>query len=335
MKYKKSDAKAWARENWHGLCNVIIPSFSSDLKRLNEKAVRHDVRKNIENGFWGTLLVSEAATTAEEYVAFMEIAVDEAKGKHNFLLHGCFDTADDVVAMAVIAENIGLDGLLLGHPASFYPTTEKDLYDYTEFVCSKTNLGVVGFAQPHWNFQRLHPSGYPPKVMLDAARLTNLVACKFEVGGISGHYDFWRQIKDLDVLYSDPMESNFPVSVELFGQQWSGTSGYEIFGAESPRLFKLLRSGAHDEAMKLFWRIDPVRQMRSQLSTYLTGTHFINRSLWKYWAWLNGYNGGPMRQPVNKLSDAQMRQSREAMQRAGFELKNESFADFYVGRNPI
>ena len=60
MKYKKRDAKAWAREDWHGLCNVIIPSYSLDLKRLNEKGIRHDVRRNIECGFW--LWARRAAT---------------------------------------------------------------------------------------------------------------------------------------------------------------------------------------------------------------------------------------------------------------------------------
>ena len=335
MKYRKNEAKDWARQNWHGLCNVIIPSFSSDLKRLNEKAIRHDVRRNIELGFWGALLVSEAATTDEEYIRFMEIAMDEAKGKQNFLFHACFDTVDDVVRMAKVAEGLGLEGILLGHPPSFYPTTSQQLYDYTAHVCNNSNMAVVGFAQPHWNFQRLHPGGYPPKVMLDACKLDNMVAVKFEVGGITGHYDFWRQIKGMNVLYSDPMEANFPVSVELFGQQWSGTSGYEIYAGNAPKIFKMLRDGKHDEAMELYWKLHPVRTMRTQLSTYLTGSHFINRSLWKYWGWLNGYNGGPMRQPVNKVSDSQMQQSRDAMKRAGFDIKDESFADFFVGRNPV
>jgi hypothetical protein len=53
LKYKKHEAKDWARQNWHGLCNVIVPSYSSDLKRLNESGIRHDVRQNIELGYWG------------------------------------------------------------------------------------------------------------------------------------------------------------------------------------------------------------------------------------------------------------------------------------------
>src|ERR1700745_389250 len=104
MKYRKNDAKAWARQHWHGLCNVIIPSYSSDLKRLNEAGIRHGVRRNIELGFWGALLVSEASSTEAEDSEFMEIAVDEAKGKHNFLFHGCFDTVEDIVRLAKAAE---------------------------------------------------------------------------------------------------------------------------------------------------------------------------------------------------------------------------------------
>jgi hypothetical protein len=46
-KYRKAEAKDWAKQHWHGLCNVIIPSYSTDLKRLNESGIRHDVRRNI------------------------------------------------------------------------------------------------------------------------------------------------------------------------------------------------------------------------------------------------------------------------------------------------
>ena len=73
MEYTKATAKEWAKGVFHGVCNVIIPSYTADLKRLNEKAIRHDVRRNIELGFWGALLVSEAGTTMAEMKQFMEI----------------------------------------------------------------------------------------------------------------------------------------------------------------------------------------------------------------------------------------------------------------------
>lgn len=334
LRYKKTEAKEWAHANWHGLCNVIIPSFTSDLKHLNEKAIRHDVRTNIAHGFWGALLVSEAATTDDEYIRFMEICVDEAKGKHNFMLQGSFDTADDIVRMAKKAEAIGLEGMLLSHPNSYYAKTEDEVYDFIDTIASRTNLAICTFAAPHWNFQRLHPSGYPFTALVKSGKLGNIVACKYEVGGISSHYQFHKMNRNLRVLYSDPMENHFPISVELFGQQWSGTSGYECFGGASAEMFKLLRDGNYEGAMELYWRIEPARQMRAALSGQAAGANYIHRYMWKFWAWLHGYNGGPLRQPVMKLTDAQMRASRDAMVKSGFKVKDEDFGSFFVGRNP-
>ena len=334
MKYTKPDAKSWAKDHWHGVCNVIIPSFTADLKSLNEKAIRHDVRKNIEHGFWGALLVSESATTDQEYIRFMEICVDEAKGRHNFMFHGSFDTVDDIVRMGKAAESAGMEGMLLSHPNSDYLQTDQQVYDFIEYVAARSNLAICTFAAPHWNFNRIHPSGYPNSALIKSAKLSNVVACKYEVGGISSHYEFHLQNRNTGVLYSDPMEQHFPISVELFGQQWSGTSGYEAFGGASAQMFKLLREGKHNEAMELYWRIEPMRATRSALTAQSAGANYIHRYLWKFWAWLHGYNGGPLRQPVNKLSDAQMRASRDAAIKSGYKIGDESFADFFVGRNP-
>ncbi len=134
MLYTKAEAKEWAQAHMRGVCNVIIPSYTHDLRRLNEQGIRHDVRQNIAYRFWGALLVSEAGTTLEEMRQFMEIAVDEARGQHHFLLHGTFDTADDVVAMAEHAQRVGVSGLLLGYPNSFYPKSARDIYEYTAYV---------------------------------------------------------------------------------------------------------------------------------------------------------------------------------------------------------
>ena len=54
VRYKKSEAREWARENMRGLANVVIPSYSLDLKRLNERGMRHDIRKEIAYGSWAT-----------------------------------------------------------------------------------------------------------------------------------------------------------------------------------------------------------------------------------------------------------------------------------------
>ena len=59
--YNKKDARDWAREKLVGVANVTIPTMTSDFKRINEKAVRHDVELAIKHGFVGSLSCSEVA----------------------------------------------------------------------------------------------------------------------------------------------------------------------------------------------------------------------------------------------------------------------------------
>jgi 4-hydroxy-tetrahydrodipicolinate synthase len=333
--YTRDEAKTWARETWRGACNVIIPSYTSDLRDLNETAIRHDVRRNIELGFWGGLLVSEAGTTLDEMRRFMEIAIDEAGGEHRFLLQGVFDTPGDIVSMANDARALGVDAMLLGHPNSFYPTSPQELEDYTVDICTATDLAVVLFVVEHSNLRRLDVRGFPADVLERLTKVDTIVSVKYEVGRqqTTNTYDTFRRLQDADVLLSDPMEFNAPMWVDLFGMQWMGTSNYEYYGSYVPRFLDLLHRGATDEAMEEYWRIQPARDARSATMSS-GGANLVHRYLWKFQAWLNGYNGGPIRQPAMKLSEGQMKTAAEGLRKAGIATPDESFAEFFTGRNP-
>jgi dihydrodipicolinate synthase/N-acetylneuraminate lyase len=336
MKYSRSEAKEWAAEHWRGVCNVIMPSFTADLRHLNERAIRHDVRRNIELGFWGALLVSECGTTLDEYTRVMEICVDEAKGRQHFLVHGSFDTRDQLVDVVRKSASIGVSGLLLGQPNSFYPRSEDELYGYLAGVAKDVDIAVCLFATVQMNLGRFHTSGYPPQVLVRAADLDNVVAIKYEVGrpGIAGDLEMWKMLRDKRVLFSDPLEAHSPLTVEMFGMQWMGTSNYEYWGGAVPEYFALLQAGQFERAMEIYWRINPARQARVAIQATFAGANFIHRYLWKYQGWLQGYNGGPMRLPVMKLNDSQMRTVREPLLKSGFTLADEDAVDFYRGRNP-
>jgi len=151
-----------------------------------------------------------------------------------------------------------------------------------------------------------------------------VVAIKHEVGrpGLAATYEFFKMVKDKGVLLSDPLEANSPLWVEMFGMQWMGTSNYEYWGGKVPEYFALLQEGPQDKAMAVYWQIQPARAQRMAEQAASAGANFIHRYMWKYQAWLNGYNGGPMRQPVMKLTDGQMRRLRDALTRSGMEPEN-------------
>ena len=107
-----------------------------------------------------------------------------------------------------------------------------------------------------------------------------------------------------------------------------GTSNYEWWGGKIPEYFAHLHDGDYDRAMELYWQIQPARAARAAEQATFGGANFIHRYLWKYQAWLQGYNGGPLRQPAMKLADAQMRRLREALQRSGYQPETADFAEF-------
>jgi hypothetical protein len=74
--YKRKDARAWANEMLVGCSGVTIPSYSADLKQLNEQGIRHDIQKLVDLGFTYTLLCTEVAITPEENAQFTAWAKD-------------------------------------------------------------------------------------------------------------------------------------------------------------------------------------------------------------------------------------------------------------------
>jgi len=336
-RYSVSEAKDWARENFHGVCNVIIPSYTRDLQDLNEAGIRHDVRRNIELGFWGALLVSEAGTRLEEMRRFMEIAVDEAAGRHYLVLHGSFNTLDELVRVTRDAKSIGVDAVLLCYPNSFYPTTVGQLEGYVRDFAKRCELGIILFSAPHFNFDRLDDRGYPLSCLLNVVDLPNVVAVKYEVGqpGVLGSYEAFRKLARHNLIVTDPFEPNLLMWLDLFDVPWAGTSNYEYLGSAVPEMFAAMRAGDQEAAYKKYWSVQPARRMRVRLQSPFAGANFNHRYVWKYQAWLQGYNGGPIRQPAMKLTDDQMRLAAEGLVASGL-LKEvpRDFSSFFVGRNP-
>ncbi|MCK4177039.1 dihydrodipicolinate synthase family protein [Aciditerrimonas ferrireducens] len=336
-KVAPSDMKAWAQEEWRGVCNVIIPSFTEGARGLNEAGIRHDVRRNMELGFWGALLVSEAGTTPAEMRRFMEIAVDEGRGRHYTVLHGSFDSLQTTLAVARDARAIGVDGLLVAYPNSFYPRSTAELLAYTRALCEGTELAVILFCAPHYNFARLHPSGFPIEVWTELADVPNVVAAKYEVGqpGVVGSRQAFEALAGRGLLVCDPYEPNVLLWEELYGTPWVGTSNYEYYGTTVPEYLELARAGRREEALARYWAIQPARLAREQLRAQAAGANFNHRYLWKFQAWLQGYNGGPVRAPAMKLTDAQMRRAAEGLVAAGLipEVPKD-FGAFFEGRCP-
>ena len=338
IEYSKHEARDWAKENMKGVANVVIPSFSLDLEKLNEKGIRHDIRKEIEYGFWGTLLVSEVAISVPEYTRFVQWARDEAGGKLHLIHHAAFNTLAENIEAVQAAEKAGANLVLLSYPANFYATSSQQIYDYTRAFCEATNLGVILFVVPLWGFERVHPAGMEPALVKRMVKdIPNIVAIKAEAGmpTPAGFVQAWKNHSH-EVVVTCPIEQDAIPLAALVPMRFMGTSNSEYYGGMIPRILSMVQSGEFDAAMELYWQIHPARMANIQVAnSYMGATNFLHRMVWKYQGWLNGFNGGPLRQPTMKIVDRHMKLLREALKASKIEPTADPDSAFFVGRNPV
>lgn len=335
--YQRRDARAWARDHLIGCSSVTIPSYSADLKSLNERGIRHDIAMSKELGFKFTLLCAEVDITPEENAQHTAWARDTAGSQFGLFFHAAFASLAENIRAVKLAEKTGADIVLLSYPSQFWPTTEQEIYDYTRQFCDATDLAVMLFPIPLWGFERIHPAGMSvPLVRKLLDDCPNIVAIKSEQGfplpaGICEMYHHFRD----EVVISCPIEGDAIPLMSLMKLQFSGTSNTQWMSSYYPRAFELARKGEWEAAMELYWKVNPARQANGAAAqSYAAGTGMLNRTMWKYQDWLAGFNGGPLRGAAMRAPDRFMKSLRQGLAACGLPVTSDPDSAFIVGRHP-
>jgi dihydrodipicolinate synthase/N-acetylneuraminate lyase len=337
LPYQRADARAWARDHLVGCSAVTIPSYSADLKQLNEHGIRHDITLARELGFKHTLLCAEVAISPEENAQFTAWAAETGGAGFGLFFHAAFNTLAENIEAVKLAETAGATMVLLSYPAQFWPTTEQEVYDYTKAFCDATRLAVMLFPLPAWGFERIHPAGMSVafvRRLLDDC--PNIVAIKSEQGfplpaGICEMYHHFRD----EVVISCPIEGDAIPLMSLMKMQFSGTSNTQWMSHYYPRAFDLARKGEWEKAMEMYWKVNPARAANGAATqAYIGGTSVLNRTMWKYQDWLAGFNGGPLRAPAMRVPDRLMKMLRQGLVSSGLPVTADADSAFMVGRHP-
>jgi 4-hydroxy-tetrahydrodipicolinate synthase len=335
--YKKHDARAWARQHLTGCSAVTIPSYSEDLKRLNERGIRHDIERAVQFGFRYTLLCSEVAITPEENAQFTAWARDTAGDRLGLFFHAAFGTLTDNIAAVKLAEKAGADIVLLSYPPQFWPTSEAEIYDYTKAFCDATDLAVMLFPIPLWGFERVHPAGMSVELVRRLLKdCPNVAAIKSEQGFPlpAGLCEMYHHFRD-EAVISCPIEGDVIPLMSVMKIQFSGTSNTAWMSDWFPKTFELARTGRWEEAMQRYWQVNPARNANAAAAqASVPGTSVLNRTTWKYQDWLAGFNGGPLRAPATRVPDRFMKPLRQALVASGLPVTSDPDSAFMVGRHP-
>ena len=317
MKYKKSEAKEYARENFRGVWAATMTPFDDSLA-MDEAAYRRNLRHWAQTLKLGGLFVSGkqgeffSMSVAERMRSF-ELAVEEADG-HCGIVSSCSDINLDVVlALARHSQNVGADYIVVHSPVlHFGADTDETIYEYYRYLSEQLDIGIA-----LWN----HPDcGYvmSPELCARIAELPNIVAIKYSVD--RALYKRLTEMAGDKIIVSTASEEEWLDNVIELGWRLylCSTPPFLLQTAVDQRIngyTQLAFEGKHAEARALRDSLNPARQAFKQ-----SRPKGKPQAHSKYWMELLGQTGGPVRRPLLQLTEAEKQATREALARSGLRL---------------
>lgn len=334
MSMPRSGCKSWARERFRGFENVLVPSFSANLRSLDEQGIRLDVRQSMRHGCFSLHCALDAGLTPEEQRCMLGIATDEAGGRIGVSLP-LSGTVEESIALVRHAESAGATHAHLGFPQSFRPRAQEEIVELATRIARSTSLGLCLLAGGRCAFPHLHPSGVPFEGFERLADLDNVIGLVIDSMDAGVILECCERFGDR-LLVTTPHVGLLPILCASFDVQWSGP--WTIEALQSPekphavRFFDLLRDGQPAEAMKLYWSLAPALGAQQRVAASYVYTGAQHWPILKYQQWLSGGNGGMTRQPVMRLFQRDMQLIRGGLRAVGVECPDPD-DEFFTGRS--
>jgi 4-hydroxy-tetrahydrodipicolinate synthase len=327
----RSEKKEWAREHLRGLGGLIFPSFTPDFQKLDEEGIRLDVRHSIRQGFT-SCTVSANGADAEQTRRMWELVRAEAAGKIGMGALG---------GDPAFLEKIGCTYTMMGFPRNLKPQTEEEVYAEFRKRVDSTSMAVLLYGSPVEALRRFHPSGIPLNVFDRLADHPNVVGIKLtHPMTVATAFEVCERLSGRLIMGPCNFDHIALLAKHYKKVQWSGLWITDsLQSPEKPYAVEMMNfviQGRFAEAMKVYWRMQPLVQGIYDLQAPLLLHESHPWAHMKYFQWLTGGNGGllPLKPaPYVPPLDAPGRETiKENFRKAGIVPAERPEEEFLVGR---
>jgi len=317
MKYRRDEAKDYAREHMRGIWAAALTPFAADLS-LDEAGFRANMRHWFDDlGIDGLFIAGKQgeffSMSVAERKRCCELAVDEAAGRGAVIMSCSDQNMDTVLELARHAQGAGADYIVVHAPVLHFVNEQDELlYAYYRHIAEQVDIGIALWSHPD--------SGYlmSPELCARIAGLPNVVAIKYSVPR-----EMYARLTELAgdrLLVSTASEEAWLDNiVELGWQLYLCSSPPYLLQSGADRRMReytdLAFAGQVDEARAVWQSLQPVRQA-------LASTRPADKpqAHQKYWQSLLGQAGGAVRAPMLELTDEEKARTRAAFEGCGLKL---------------
>ncbi len=305
MRYTRSEAKAWGRENLVGQWTTMVTPFTAE-DEIDEKGLATNVehvRALGTRGLGFSWNMGEFwSLTREERYHLMELVPRLVHGRSHIAFQVTDTCLKDVIAMAHRAEELGYDFVILAAPY-MVTKTEEQVVDWVTRVSQKVDIGIAFYNSPQFGIV------LSAKAMARMAELDTLIAIKEASFNLQLSLDTHLEAGAKAVV-SMPDEVIFFVGEPYSIHQqvmFANTSDWRFDTPTANQYVKfidLATKGQWDAARALYEQIRPIKAVSRKWWSRLAGRTggALPVQMVKYWGELMGMAGGPVRPPLLPLT---------------------------------
>lgn len=190
-----------------GCGTAIATPFNDDgvnlkeFARLLESQIQNHVDAIVVCGTTG----ESSTMTKDEKIQIMKCAVEISNGRVPIIAGTGSNNTNQTVEMSKIAEEIGVDGLLIVTPY-YNKTTQEGLIKHYEFIAKEVNLPIILYNVPSRTGLNISPS-----TCLELSKINNIVAIKEASGNLSQVAEIANLCGDDLAIYSGNDDQILPV----------------------------------------------------------------------------------------------------------------------------
>ncbi|WP_207483951.1 dihydrodipicolinate synthase family protein [Arenibaculum pallidiluteum] len=315
MKYRRTDAKDYARERLRGIWAAALTPFEEEGLALDEAGfLRNMAHWTRDLGIDGLFIAGKqgeffSMSVAERKRCF-ELAVEACAGRAGTIMSCSDQNMDTVLELGRHAQAVGADFIVVHAPVlHFVHAQDEMLYEYYRHLSERLEIGIALWSHPD--------SGYlmSPQLCARIAELPNIVAIKYSVPRPM-YAELTRLAGDRLIVSTASEEEWLDNILELGWQVYLCSSPPYLLQTEGDRRMReytdLAFRGEAARARAVRDSLDPVR--RALKATRPADKPQAHQ---KYWQELLGQAGGPVRRPMLGLTEAERAATREAFETCG------------------
>ncbi len=284
-----------------GVHAAIVTHFDADLK-VDHDAVAAEVNRLLAAGIHGIVpngTVGEGGSLSrEERRAVIETVVGASGGRASVCAGISAATAEQAAIYARDAESAGADGAMI-LPPLLYRADERELVEFFGSAARASDLPLMVYNNPLGSGSDLRPE----RLALLAREVPSITAFKETSGDARRIAELVNLCPDADVLVGGDNWALEGVCAGAVG--WiSGVA--DVLPAESVRLFELCTAGDLASARELYAELLPLARL--DMTPKLV--QYFKAALDEL-----GIGGGPCRPPRLPLTEGELAEVREAVER--------------------